>query len=65
MILITRYCNILYIWNARVSYFATAMSKSLLLKALLYKSCVCCIFPFERLINSSVRNDLSLFILVM
>jgi hypothetical protein len=65
MILITRYCNILYIWNMRVSYFATVVSKKFILKALLYKSCVCRIFPFERLVNSNMRNNLSLFILVM
>jgi hypothetical protein len=36
-----------------------------ILKALLYESCVYCIFPFERIVNSNMRNALSLFILVM
>jgi hypothetical protein len=48
-----------------VPYFLTAVSKSLLPKALLYKSYVWRISLFERLVNSNTRNDLSLFILVM
>jgi hypothetical protein len=65
MMPIIQYCNILCICNARVSYCTTAMSKKVVLKALLHKSCVCRIFPFERIINSYVRNDLSLFVLIM
>jgi hypothetical protein len=65
MILTTRCCDILHICNTRVFYFATVVSKKLVLKALLYKSCVYRIFLFERLVNSNMRNDLSLFILVL
>jgi hypothetical protein len=64
MTLITRYCNILYIWNARVSYFATVVSKSLFSKRYCISRAFAAFFPFERLVNSNMRND-SLFILVM
>jgi hypothetical protein len=43
-----------------VSYFATFMSKKFVLKVLLYESCVYRIVPFKRLVNSNMRNALSL-----
>jgi hypothetical protein len=65
MTLTTRCCNILYIWNARVFYFATIVSKSLFSKRYCVSRAFATFFSVKRLVNSNMRNDLSLFILVM
>jgi hypothetical protein len=65
MILITRYCNIFVYVECESVLFCDFYVEKFVLKALLYKSCVCHIFPLKRLVNSNMRNALSLFILVM
>jgi hypothetical protein len=65
MILITRYCNIFVYVERENVLFCDFYVEKFVLKALLCKSCICRIFPLERLVNSNMRNALSLFILVM
>jgi hypothetical protein len=65
MILTTRCCNVSCIWNARVSYFANVVSKSLFSKRYCVSRAFAAFFPLKRLVNSNMRNDLSLFILVI
>jgi hypothetical protein len=65
MILITHYCSIFVYVERESVLFCDFYVEKFVLKALLYESCVYGIFPFERLINSNMRNALSLFILVM
>jgi hypothetical protein len=65
MTLITRWCNTyVYIWNARVSDFATLCLK-FVLKALLDESCICRIYSFERLIDSDCEECFVFIILVI
>jgi hypothetical protein len=47
MILITHYCNILYIWNMRVSFFATVVSKSLFSKRYCISHAFATFFPLK------------------
>jgi hypothetical protein len=61
----TRCCNVLCIWNARVSYFVTVVPKSLFSKRYCVSHAFTAFFPVKRLVNSNMRNDLSLFILVI
>jgi hypothetical protein len=65
MILTTRCYNALCIRNARVSYFATIVSKSLFSKRYCVSRAFAAFFPLKRFVNLNMRNDLSLFILVI
>jgi hypothetical protein len=65
MILITPYCNIFVYVERESVLFCDFDVEKFVLKALLYESCVYRIFPFNRLVNSNMRNALSLFILVI
>jgi hypothetical protein len=63
MILITRYCNIFVYVERESVLFCDFYVEKLVLKASMYESCVYRIFFFERLINSNMRNALSLLYL--
>jgi hypothetical protein len=48
-----------------VSYFVTVVSKSLFSKRYCVSRAFAAFFCLKRLVNSNMRNDLSLFILVI